>query len=234
MALVPSSLAMIELLKMSATRPIPRCDMSDLPLDETMPADSWPRCCCAYNPRYARFAASGCRYTPNTPHSSWKTSRLDSSTASTARSESSSVTASEPPWNRVFVNSLQLGYVFVDCRINLEPRRGCHFSDNRKLQSSSDKQFLDARYIVHTDRQNYGRSTLAKKINRGCASSSPKFNFGSQNRPRIETGFGQCHRKAALGDIVSRSYQPLFGTFNQPVDQRCFPLKVNRAQLPAV
>src|SRR5271154_810375 len=152
MALVPSSLAMIELLKMSATRPIPRCDMSDLPLDETMPADSWPRCCCAYNPRYARFAASGCRYTPNTPHSSWKTSRLDSSTASTARTESSSVTASKPPGNRVFVNSPQFGNVVVDRRANLEPRIGRHLSDNRKLQSSSREQFLDSGRVARCDR----------------------------------------------------------------------------------
>src|SRR5271154_6039670 len=148
MALVPSSLAMIELLKMSATRPIPRCDMSDLPLDETMPADSWPRCCCAYNPRYARFAASGCRYTPNTPHSSWKTSRLDSSTASTARTESSSVTASEPPWNRVFVNPPQLVNVFVETvgRANLESRIGDYFSDHRKLQTSPSEQFFNVGY----------------------------------------------------------------------------------------
>src|SRR5271167_2458218 len=137
---------MIELLKTSATRPIPRCEMSDLPLDETIPADSCPRCCCAYSPRYARLAASGCRYTPNTPHSSWKTSRFDSSTASTARTESSSVTASEPPWNRVFVNSLQFGNAFVE-RFDLEPRIGDHFSDHRKLQSSPGKQFLDAGHV---------------------------------------------------------------------------------------
>src|SRR5271167_2194614 len=105
---------MIELLKTSATSPIPRCEMSDLPLEETIPADSCPRCCCAYKPRYARLAASGCRYTPNTPHSSWKTSSGDSSTASTARTESSSVIASEPPWNRVFVNPLQLGNVLFE------------------------------------------------------------------------------------------------------------------------
>ncbi len=37
--------AITSALKMSATRPIPRCEMSDLPLDETMPADSCPRCC---------------------------------------------------------------------------------------------------------------------------------------------------------------------------------------------
>src|SRR5258707_2600453 len=124
---------------MSATRPIPRCEISDWTLDETIPADSCPRCCWAYGPRYARLAASGCRYTPNTPHSSWKTSRGDSSTASTARTESSSVTASEPPWNRVFVNSLQLGNVFVERRADLESRIGDYFSDNRKLQSASHK-----------------------------------------------------------------------------------------------
>src|SRR5258707_4760183 len=137
---------------MSATRPIPRCEISDLPLDETIPADSCPRCCCAYRPRYARLAAPGCRYTPNTPHSSWKTSRGDSSTASTARTESSSFTASEPPWNRVFVNSLQLGNVVVDRVANLESRIGDYFSDNRKLQSSTRKQFLDAGHVTRCNR----------------------------------------------------------------------------------
>src|SRR5271154_5066391 len=201
MALVPSSLAMIELLKMSATRPIPRCDMSDLPLDETMPADSWPRCCCAYNPRYARFAASGCRYTPNTPHSSWKTSRFDSSTASTARTESSSVTASKPPGNRVFVNPPQFRNVFVDRRANLEPGSDGHLSDNRKLQSASGEQFPGTGCIARRNRQNHRRCAFAKKIIRVSASSSPKFYFGSQNRARIETGLDQCHCKPALGDI---------------------------------
>src|ERR1700691_2829892 len=79
MAAVPSRRLITSLLKMSATRPIPRCEISDLPLDETIPADSCPRCCNAYIPRYARLAASGWPKTPKTPHSSLKASRLDSS-----------------------------------------------------------------------------------------------------------------------------------------------------------
>lgn len=74
-------------------------------------------------------------------------------------------------------------------------------SDNRKLQSSVRKQFLDAGLVTRCNRQNYGRSTFTEK-NRGVP-SMPKFNFGSQNRPRIETGLSHCHRKPALGDIVS-------------------------------
>src|ERR1035437_10243318 len=232
-ALVPSSFAMIVLLKTSATSPIRRCEISDLPLDDTIPADSCPRCCCAWRPRYARLAASGSRYTPNTPHSSWKTSRFDSSTAMT---ECVSVTASEPPWNRVFVNSLQFGNVLIETgrRGNLEPGIGDYASDDRKFQSSPRKQTLDAGCVALSDRQHHRRCALTKKVNRGGVPSAPKFNFGSQNRPRIETGFGQCHRKAALGDIVRRSYQPLLGAFNQPLDQRCFARQVDRAEPPAV
>ena len=118
------------------------------------------------------------------------------------RTDSSSVTASEPPWNRVFVNSLQLGNVFIERPANLQPRIGDYVSDNCKLQSSTGKQFLNAGHIIRRNRQNHGRCTFTEK-NRVGVSSSPKFNFGSQNRPRIETGFHQCNRKPALGDIVS-------------------------------
>ena len=110
-----------------------------------------------------------------------------------------------------------LSYISLSSRerfANLQPRIGSHISDHRKLQSSTLKQFLDTGHVTGRNRQNHRRSAFAKKINRVGVSSMPKINFGSQNRPRIETGFGQCHRKAALGDIVSRSYQPLFGPFN--------------------
>src|SRR5580692_5092717 len=50
-----------------------------LPSLETIPADSCPRCCNAYNPRYASFAASSCPNAPNTPHSSWKRSSANAS-----------------------------------------------------------------------------------------------------------------------------------------------------------
>ena len=76
-------------------------------------------------------------------------------------------------------------------------------SDNRKLQSSTRKQLLDTGHVTWRDRQNHRRCALAKKIIRVSASSPPKFNFGTQNRPRIETGFSHRDCKPALGDIVS-------------------------------
>jgi hypothetical protein len=86
-------------------------------------------------------------------------------------------------------------------RGNPEPGIGDYAADDRKLQSPPRKQTLDAGRVARCNRQNDGRCTFTEKKRVGVP-SAPEFNFGSQNRPRIETGFGQCHRKAALGDIV--------------------------------
>src|SRR5664279_3979469 len=54
----------------SATYPMPFSTDTREPFHVTMPADSWPRCCMAYSPRYVRFAASAWPKMPKTPHSS--------------------------------------------------------------------------------------------------------------------------------------------------------------------
>src|SRR6185437_5123692 len=144
MAAVPSRRLITSLLKMSATRPIPRCEISDLPLDETMPADSCPRCCNAYIPRYARLAASGWPKTPKTPHSSWKASRLDSSGETSTKSSCEPSDArfcesscdrtlsicGKPPRNRLFVDLPQLAHILVDSFCNFQPGLACHAPDH--------------------------------------------------------------------------------------------------------
>src|ERR687887_341180 len=48
---------------------MPRCDRATpRPSTVTRPADSWPRCCRLYSPRYATCAASGTPVTPMMPH----------------------------------------------------------------------------------------------------------------------------------------------------------------------
>src|ERR1041385_6274248 len=54
---------------MSETRPMPRWDRATPAASTTtMPADSCPRCCRLYRPRYATRAASGTPVTPMMPH----------------------------------------------------------------------------------------------------------------------------------------------------------------------
>ena len=68
MAAKPGRRARRSASKISLTRPISRTQRRRCPSDETIPADSCPRCCRACNPRYARFEASGWPKMPMTPH----------------------------------------------------------------------------------------------------------------------------------------------------------------------
>ena len=57
-------------LKLSPTRPRPRCEWKCSPSKLTMPVASWPRCCSACRPSAVTAAASDAFQTPKTPHSS--------------------------------------------------------------------------------------------------------------------------------------------------------------------
>src|SRR3984893_3948554 len=72
----------------SETNPISLRIRMLVPLLTAMPADSWPRCCSEYRPKYVRLATSSPGWkTPKIPHSSWK----GSSGASATGGESSLV-----------------------------------------------------------------------------------------------------------------------------------------------
>src|SRR5437660_1582940 len=69
MATSPDSSPRTRSLNTSETSPIPRCDRATpAPSTTTIPADSCPRCCRLYSPRYATRAASGTPVTPTIPH----------------------------------------------------------------------------------------------------------------------------------------------------------------------
>src|SRR5262249_45895870 len=74
MARWPGSRRRRSRLKTSATHPIAFSTWKARPSVAAMPADSWPRCCSAYSPRYATLAASEWFHTPKSPHSSWNLS----------------------------------------------------------------------------------------------------------------------------------------------------------------
>src|ERR1022692_2601730 len=70
-AMCPRSVLSTDSLKTWATRPMSLKTTILLPSLTAIPADSWPRCCSAYRPKYASFAtSSSCVQTPNTPQAS--------------------------------------------------------------------------------------------------------------------------------------------------------------------
>ena len=105
----------MSLLKMSATRPMPRCEISDLPLDETMPADSCPRCCKRVQPEVGEIGGLRMadtrrrRRTPRGRRRGWtpRTRLPQKAPQAPARvSRPTSSICGKPPRDRLFVNCL--------------------------------------------------------------------------------------------------------------------------------
>src|SRR5208283_5288064 len=140
----------------------------------------------------------------NTPHSSWKPSRLDSSAS---RITSSSDSTLEPPWQRRFVNAIQFVHVVVN--------RGSGDAQPRILRHAPDGATFDAILLENRIKlygvfliraENDRRWSFAKKLRRIGGRKS--IDMRSQEFVRIEAGFRKSDAEPAFRDVVSRSYQP--------------------------
>src|SRR5579864_590076 len=88
--------------------------------------------------------------------------------------------------------------------------------------------------ILRGRRYDYRRGTFAEEISRIQVRVAIETDFGPERPVGIEAGLRQRNGKPAVRDIVCRSYQPLLGTYNQPLDEPPLASKVNWRQFTII
>src|SRR5579862_5313035 len=192
-----------------------RCRCSSFPSLDTIPADSCPRCCNAYKPRYASFAASSCPKAPNTPHSSWKRSSAKASLFFISL-RCTKLTGFYRAFQRIRPSVTQLFDWAVDCRVPL-------VFDAESVVTGDLADLLRRHIILSRSLENPGNQTRfhrndrarsaftkKRKLRRSVASTVVERNFRRQRRQLRPSASRRKARlrdrdcKSAVADIVCR------------------------------